>query len=134
MIEKYNHIFNSYKQVFLIISILSIVALILSPLIINLILIRLPQDYFIKDKDDLKSINYIFLFIRNLIGIILIIMGLAMFVLPGQGLITFVIGMSLVDFPGKRKLFIKIVKNHRIQNSLNWFRIKSKKTPFNFPN
>ena len=134
MLEKYNHFFNAYKQIFIVLSTLSIIALILSPLIINLILIRLPQDYFIKAKDDLKPTNYILQFIKNLFGTILIIIGLAMFVLPGQGLITFIIGMSLVRFPGKRKLQMKIVKNHSVQKSLNWFRFKSKKTPFIFPN
>ena len=129
MIEFFLNIITTYKQILLIVSVLSIIALVLSPIVFHQIIIRLPQDYFIQTKDDRKPLSLL----RNLAGMILVAVGLAMFVLPGQGLITFVIGLSLINFPGKRELQLRIIKNSKFQKSINWFRMKSSKQPFIFP-
>ena len=50
-----------------------------------------------------------------------------MLVLPGQGILTMVIGFSIMDFPGKHRLNDRIVANRKIQQSLNWIRRKGGK-------
>ena len=62
-------------------------------------------------------------------GAFLIIGGLMMLVLPGQGLLTIVTGFLFVDYPGKFKLERKMVSYPAILNSLNWIRSKSNKAP-----
>ena len=66
---------------------------------------------------------------KNLIGYGLIVAGLLMLFLPGQGILTLVMGLLLVDYPGKFRLERKLVKTPAILNSLNWLRKKAKKPP-----
>jgi hypothetical protein len=55
-----------------------------------------------------------------------------MLVLPGQGLLTMLIGLSLLPFPGKQKMEQNILSRKSIRQSLNWIRIKANKEPFIF--
>src|SRR5688500_5885404 len=73
-------------------------------------IVRLPADYFHYDArhraltSTLHPVLRIVLLLgKNILGCILIVMGLAMLVLPGQGLLTILIGTLLLDFPGKFK-------------------------------
>jgi cytochrome b subunit of formate dehydrogenase len=70
--------------------------------------------------------------VKVLIGIFLIVCGLAMLVLPGQGVVTIIIGLSLVPFPGKQKLMKNLLSRQSVRSTLNWIRMKAKKEPFVF--
>ena len=48
-------------------------------------------------------LRWIGFLIKNVLGVILVLMGLAMLVLPGQGVLTLLIGISLLDFPWQAK-------------------------------
>src|SRR5262245_45714937 len=41
---------------------------------------------------------------KNLGGVVLVILGLVMALpgIPGQGILTMIVGLTLIDFPGKR--------------------------------
>lgn len=52
-----------------------------------------------------------------------------MLVLPGQGLLTIVTGLLLINYPGKYRLEKKIVNKPSIFRALNWIRIKANKPP-----
>ncbi len=72
--------------------------------------------------------------LRNLAGIFLFFAGLAMLVLPGQGVLTMFIALCLLDFPGKDVLFQRLTRYERMQKLLNWMRVKQGKRLFVFPN
>lgn len=96
---------------------------------------RLPQDYFRKLQTDRPQPKYTIgriasLFFRNLIGIVLFAAGILMLFLPGQGLITLLIGLLCMTFPGKRSLLLRIIGKDSVQKSLNWTRRKMKRPPF----
>lgn len=55
-----------------------------------------------------------------------------MLVLPGQGLLTIVLGLFLMDFPGKFYLLDVILHNKAVQHSLNWIRRKGNRPEFTF--
>lgn len=67
-------------------------------------------------------------------GALLLFAGTLMLFLPGQGILTMLLGISLLDFPGRRKLIDGILELHPIQKSLNWIRKKGNKTLFSFTN
>lgn len=69
---------------------------------------------------------------RNTLGLLLVAAGLAMLFLPGQGLLTVLIGVSVMDFPGKRGLLQRLVRGPKVQRALNWIRRKRGKEPFAF--
>ena len=52
-----------------------------------------------------------------------------MLFLPGQGILTLVMGALLMDYPGKFQLERKIVKTPAILKGLNWLRAKANKPP-----
>ena len=69
---------------------------------------------------------------RNALGLLLVAAGLAMLFLPGQGLLTVLIGVCVMDFPGERGLLQRLVRGPRVQGALNWIRRKRGKEPFVF--
>jgi hypothetical protein len=66
-------------------------------------------------------------------GIIFILAGLAMLVLPGQGIITVLIGIMMVDFPGKFALERRIVQHPRVLRAINWMRTTARRRPLQVP-
>ena len=108
---------------------LSLVVFVGTLLIVPLLVIGLPADYFVGGRryDHGPSFRHpalrlAALIAKNLIGITLILAGLVMLVLPGQGLITSFAGMTLIDFPGKFQLEKRIARVSLILSSMNWIR------------
>jgi len=66
------------------------------------------------------------------VGACLVLSGIVMLVIPGQGLLTIVIGLSLLPFPYKSRIERNLISRKSVRASLNWIRIKAKKEPFIF--
>jgi Putative transmembrane protein (PGPGW) len=62
--------------------------------------------------------------VRNLLAALLVVAGLAMLVLPGQGLLTILFGVALADVPGKRALVKRIAQREGLWRALNALRRK----------
>lgn len=118
-------------------AIVSVIMFIGSLILIPIIITRLPKDYFAKTKQNKiatkNTVMFLVKLLKNILGVIFIIAGIAMLVLPGQGILTILIGLGLTDFPGKYKLERKIIKNKRVFNSLNWIRKKAGVKSFLYP-
>ena len=67
--------------------------------------------------------------IKNAVGIVFLLAGIAMLFLPGQGLLTMLIGISLMDFPRKRQLEAKMVGQPTLLGVINNMRRKFDKPP-----
>ena len=67
--------------------------------------------------------------VKNMVGAIFLFAGLLMLFLPGQGVLTMLIGLSLVEFPGKRRLEAKIVGQSTVLSTINSMRAKFDKPP-----
>jgi hypothetical protein len=78
------------------------------------------------------TVNYVIKTAKIIMGIFLLLCGILMLVLPGQGLITMLIGLSLIPFPGKHKFEQNLLARKSIRSTLNWIRVKAKKDPFIF--
>lgn len=113
----------------------SIIGFVGSLVIIPFILVRLPADYFdIRFprhwmRDHHPVLRVIGLIIKNVVGGAFILAGFIMLFLPGQGLLTILIGISLIDFPRKRELEAKIIGNQKILRAINNLRYKFGKPP-----
>ena len=123
------------KETLILLGILSVVFFLGSLIVIPILLVRLPVDYFDDDRprrwfpDMAMPLRATVLILKNLIGIVLVVAGLAMLILPGQGALTILIGLSLVDFPGKRKLERRIIGQPVILRMINSIRMKYGKPP-----
>jgi hypothetical protein len=60
--------------------------------------------------------------LRNALGVVLVALGIAMLLLPGQGLLTVLVGLLLVDFPGKQKLIRRLLARPKILGVVNKLR------------
>ena len=127
---------SDHQQLLVWAGVISLVVFILSLLSLPWLVAQIPEDYFLPKKRQPTAwknqhpvIRLLALMGKNLIGYSLIMAGLLMLFLPGQGILTLVVGLILVDYPGKFKLERKLVKTPAILNSLNWLRRKAKKPP-----
>jgi hypothetical protein len=68
---------------------------------------------------------------RNLAGAVLVLLGLIMALpgVPGQGLLTALIGLTLLSFPGKRKLERRFVKIPALLGAINRLRARFARAP-----
>jgi len=128
--------FADHPEVLIGIGISSIFIFLISILGISWFVAQIPEDYFMLSKRQTSKwqqqkpiLRFIVVVAKNILGLTLIIGGLLMLVLPGQGLLTIVTGLLLVNYPGKYKLEQKLVLMPSIYKALNWIRFKAKKPP-----
>ena len=117
-------------------SIVSLAILIASILIIPALVARIRPDYFAHEQRPPSrwaahhpAIRVLLHIGKNLLGATLMIAGLAMLALPGQGLLTVLIGFLLLDFPGKYKVEQWLMSRRAILGPLNWLRRRGGRDP-----
>ena len=130
--------FNQYQEIILGIGIVSSLSFVLSLLIIPIAVCRLDDAFFLHihepkvSKDEHPLMFILLKTLRYSLGGILILAGVLMLFLPGQGMLTIILGASLLDFPGRKKTIDSVLRRQSIQKSLNWIRKKGSKPPFIF--
>lgn len=105
--------------------------------LVSLILVKLPADYFCSHYDRqiwsgrAPALRIAAAIGKNLLGIILIMAGIVMTLpgVPGQGLLTILLGIMLVDFPGKDRLERKLLYRPAVRNSIDKLRARFGKPP-----
>ncbi|MEM0965103.1 MAG: hypothetical protein AAGJ81_02980 [Verrucomicrobiota bacterium] len=105
--------------------------------LIPLVIVRLPVDYFVRDPVSWRKLSRAALLrrvLKNLLGIGLIGTGLLMLILPGQGLLTLLVGFSLLDFPAKRYWQLRLIGVPAVGKSIDWIREKANRVPLKLPN
>jgi archaellum biogenesis protein FlaJ (TadC family) len=112
----------------------SFVVFVSSLLLTPFLLGKIPQDYFVhtnQQKVEIKHLGHLIIVIsRTIVGFVLLIAGIIMLVTPGQGIISILLGLFLMEFPGKRKLELKLINHEPTFKALNWLRGKANKDPF----
>jgi hypothetical protein len=120
-------------------AILSLLTFVLSLILIPWVVGRLQRDCFLtlhcnNPVPPPLSIGSIIMAIcRNVLGLFLLLAGIIMLFLPGQGLLTILLGTLLISFPGKKKLIGTLIHQPKIQRSMDWLREKRGKSPFLWP-
>ena len=111
--------------------VVSVASFVCSILFCTLAIAYLPTDYFLS-KRPMRRIKHPILriglkVIKNLIAAVLIVVGLVQIPLPGQGVLTMLIGIVLSDIPGKRKLERRIIRLPAILSAANNIRSRFKR-------
>ena len=105
--------------------------------IVSFILVKLPADHFSKSRKTkfwsgkrpwLHAVKVIG---KNIAGILLVALGVVLSLpgVPGQGLLTVLLGIMLLDFPGRDRLEQKLLSRPSIVNSINKLRGRFGKKP-----
>ena len=124
--------FTDYTLLFEWLAGFSFVFFILTLLVIPWLVINIPYDYFTykkRQKGIWSHSSRWISFIKNLLGSIIIVMGIFMLILPGQGILTILLGVMITNFPGKYKLERRLIQQPTVQYSVNWLRKKANKKP-----
>ena len=115
--------------------VVSFITFIATLIAVPVILARLPEDYFsLPDRHRIPWANrhpvlrIPLLLIKNLLGIMFVFAGILMLALPGQGILTIIIGLALMDFPGKYRAERWVVSRHSVLRGINWIRGKAGKS------
>lgn len=90
---------------------------------------RLPADYFVRRttlriRTDRTLSETAFLALKNTLGGLLVLAGIAMLVLPGQGIATIVVGLLMMQFPGKRRIERRVISIPPVLRAVNALRAK----------
>lgn len=91
---------------------------------------RLPEDYFVRPRPPASVPLKV---MRNILGAILVLVGLALLILPGQGVLTIVLGLSLVDLKAKHRAIQWILSRPKIWSGLQGLRAKLGRPPLVMP-
>ena len=102
----------------------------LSLTFVAIVLVKLPRTYFLERsvpplwKTQHPAIRVALHIVKNLVGLCLVAAGvvLSIPIIPGQGILTILIGAMLLDFPSKRRWLRKLVSRPRVLAAVNRIR------------
>lgn len=114
-----------------------IITFVVSLAIVTFILVKLPSTYFQLShaREFLPGhsawVRWTGLIGKNVVGVLLVLLGILMSIpgVPGQGVLTILLGIMLIDFPGKRDLECKILGRPKVLATVNRLRHKYGKKP-----
>lgn len=130
------HTFESHAAVFGGLVAFSLVTLLFSLVAVPVVFVKLPPDYLIRPEQPggpTGWLGLVYLVLKNIAGWIFIVAGIIMLLIPGQGLLSILIGLMLIHFPGKRKLIKRIMGRPKIFRAVNTIRVKAGKEPLQAP-
>jgi hypothetical protein len=118
----------------------SLILLAVALVALLIVVTKLREDYFTGEKREPASRTRkrpllwgALSLLKNLLGLLLILVGLAMLVLPGQGTITILVGLALTNFPGKYALERRIAMQPAVGKTLNKIRELAGRPPLLMP-
>ena len=112
----------------------------LGVLAVPFLVARIPPDYFLHDHRSVahgaggrRWVHWVWMAGKNIFGLACLFFGALMLVLPGQGVLTILLGVVLLDFPGKYRLEMWMVRRKGVLRSINWIRRKAGVPPLQLP-
>lgn len=104
---------------------------------IGLVMVKIPANYFSSHyrqdflPDSPWLVRWSAVILKNILGLILIALGIVLSLpgVPGQGILTILLGLIMMDIPGKRPIEAKIIKRPTVLAAVNKLRAKYDKPP-----
>lgn len=119
----------------------SLVIMVLTIVLLPVIIRQLPVDYFTRENREpawRERKHPLFWGVitsaKNLLGVFLVLVGIAMLVLPGQGAVTILVGLAITNFPAKYALERRIASQPAVGATLNKIRELTRVPPLLLPN
>ncbi len=131
-------IWSRYQRELWMLGIASAAMLVISAMLIPFLIVRLPSDFYAESNyrrrifQDKPRLRILFLATKNMLGGLLLVAGILMLVLPGQGILTILAALALLDFPRKRALEMRILHTPVILKSVNRLRQRAGREPLSF--
>jgi len=127
-------LWSQYEEWIWTLGIVSAATLLISLILVPWLIVIMPADYYAETNarhifQDRPLLRALFLLVKNAFGAVLLVAGAAMVFLPGQGLLTMLAGLALLNFPGKRRLEMRFLHAPRVLSSINWLRVRAGRKP-----
>ena len=113
----------------------TVALLVATVLIVPPVIARIPADYFVHPHRprrrwaDRRWLRIPIGIAKNILGYVCLITGLLMLLLPGPGMLTLVVGVLLIDFPGKYRLEQWVFSRPPVLSAINWLRRRRGRAP-----
>lgn len=106
-------------------------------LCIGVVMVKIPENYFSSHyqqdfmPNSAWAIRWGAVILKNIFGVFLILLGIVLSLpgVPGQGILTILLGLIMLDIPGKRPLEAKIIKRPTVLAAINNLRARYNKSP-----
>ena len=116
---------------------LFLISLTISFAAIGIVMVKIPENYFSPHykRDFLPDSPWIVrwgaVILKNILGVFLIALGIVLSLpgVPGQGILTILLGLIMIDIPGKRPIEAKIIERPTVLAAINKLRVKYNKPP-----
>lgn len=92
--------------------------------------VKIPNDYFVRPR---KKSSLPVAVLRNILGVALIALGVLMLVLPGQGILTILVGVSVLELPIKERVMKKLLSLPKVHHAIDALRRKAGKGSLSLP-
>lgn len=114
----------------------SVLILVLTAVLTPWFLSRLPTNYLRRAPQSFAdrllhggASQGLIIALRNVLALVILVLGVAMLILPGQGLITILVAVMVADFPGKLVVERRLLGRPKVLAALNWLREKTGQPP-----
>lgn len=111
-------------------------SIVASLIIVAIVIVKLPYNYFSPhyQQDFLPGASWLARWgatvAKNALGLLLVLAGIVMLIGPGQGILTILIGLILMDIPGKKPFEARLMRKPAILAAANRLRARYGKEPF----
>jgi hypothetical protein len=120
------------RDVLIALGVFSIFAFLATVVLVPLALARMPADYLVRPSAAWRGHPARFV-LKNLAGVVLVLLGVVMLFLPGQGILTILLGLGLVDFPGRRGIELRVMTRPAVLDAINALRRRAGSPPLEIP-
>ena len=109
-------------------------------LLVPVFVVRMPADFFTRPRRRAArwsgrhpGVRILLFVVKNVVGALLVVLGIAMLFIPGQGILTILVGVGFLEFPGKRRLELWLVRLPKVLDAINWLRRRRDHPPLELP-
>lgn len=104
---------------------------------IAIVMVKIPPNYFSThyERDFLPNsswwVKWGVVVLKNIFGLFLVLLGIVLSLpgVPGQGILTILLGLIMLDIPGKRPIEAKIIQRPTVLAAINRLRARFGKSP-----
>jgi len=117
-------------------AVISVSTFVVTLFAVPILIIHIPDTYFLhkerksrNNPKDAVGFRLACRILKNILGVFFVLIGIIMLFVPGQGLLSILIGVMLMNFPGKYKVERAIIRKEKVLSTINWLRAKAHRPP-----
>ncbi len=91
---------------------------------VPIFLVKIPDDYFVRGRPPRSRVRRV---LTLLIGSAFVVVGIAMLVLPGQGILTILVGLGILELPFRDRAIARLLGHKAVKAAIDGMRHKAGK-------